>query len=903
MKKRVLSIITALALCLALLPVSVLAEESAMQTPITGIIEIALNAPSAGMQPVQVQASLISDGEYTIGETVWTKLSGGVESVDTFEMGSEYAAEVTITANEGYKFEVSDIQVSCANGSPNQVTCNSDTPGYLKIGVWFTVSEAVPEPTARTLSFAEAEIQITYGSAETVSNPLSDSLADEEDAPQVMYSSSNSGVASVDVSSGIVTIHNVGTVAIYANADADETFAAASASYLLTVTKAAYAGPTATLSSDELEITHDSIVVKAPKNGYEYACAVSGSQSEWTASGNFTGLLPNTEYQIYARLAETDNYYASEASAPCTVTTLKYTQKAPSALTASDLTVTADSITVNAPKSGYEYACTTSGGELVWGTDGSFTGLSPNTKYKIYTRIAATDSYDASEASAPCTVTTPKYTQEAPAALTASDLTVTANRITVNAPESGYEYACTTSDGELVWTADGSFTGLQPNTEYQVYVRLAETETHSASAASEPCEVKTAKLTRPSSGSSNSRPSGGASDKKPGKIEATTNSDGSVTTTETAADGSVTETTRYTDGSTNVFNSQRDGTLISTETDANGCVTKTVHNTDGTVTITKTEADGTVTETVENRDGTVKLTVATPEGTKAEGTIDSDGIMNVTVTVTPDSDPDDDGATTLPIPALNAAQEGRTADTITISTGGAADEVTVTIPVEGASAVTVAVIVNPDGTETIIRSVFVDENTTVTVPDGATLKFINREVEFEDVSENDWFKDAVDFATSHELFSGTSETEFSPDGTMTRGMLATVLHNLANNPDAGSEADVRDTNDQYYADAAAWAAAEGIISGYGDGQYGAEETVSREQLAVMLYRFAERPSSEEAELSSSDAEEATPYAREALQWALENNVMSGDRDGNLMPKSDATRAQVASTLMRFCKNV
>ena len=257
----------------------------------------------------------------------------------------------------------------------------------------------------------------------------------------------------------------------------------------------------------------------------------------------------------------------------------------------------------------------------------------------------------------------------------------------------------------------------------------------------------------------------------------------------------------------------------------------------------------------------------------------------------------------LPITALNAVEEGETPDTITISTGGTADEVKVTIPVSGASAVTVAVIVNPDGTETIIRDLYVEGNNTITVSDGTTLKFINREVEFEDVSDDDWFADPVKFVTSHDIFNGTSETEFTPDETMSRGMLAQVLHNLANNPEAGNETQFDDVNGEYFADAAAWAASEGIISGYGDGQFGVTDAVTREELAAMLYRFANMPDSEDAELSTADVEEASPYAKEAMQWAVENGIISGDRNGNFMPKSDATRAEVASTLMRFCKNV
>ncbi|MBR4875422.1 MAG: S-layer homology domain-containing protein, partial [Clostridia bacterium] len=210
----------------------------------------------------------------------------------------------------------------------------------------------------------------------------------------------------------------------------------------------------------------------------------------------------------------------------------------------------------------------------------------------------------------------------------------------------------------------------------------------------------------------------------------------------------------------------------------------------------------------------------------------------------------------------------------------------------------------PDGTETILRDIVVgDQSVTITVPDGTKLKLIDNAKEFSDVSDGSWFKDAVDFASSHELFNGTSDTTFTPDDAMTRGMLAQVLHNLANNPDAGNEEGFTDVSgDQYYSEAAAWAAEQGIINGYGDGQFGAEDAVTREQLAVLLYRYAGQPEvGDDSALTNPDAEDTSTYAEPAMRWAVENGVMKGNEKGELKPNSDATRAQVASMLMRFCK--
>ena len=335
----------------------------------------------------------------------------------------------------------------------------------------------------------------------------------------------------------------------------------------------------------------------------------------------------------------------------------------------------------------------------------------------------------------------------------------------------------------------------------------------------------------------------------------------------------------------------------------------TVDSPDGSVSKTKITADGTRTESVENPDGSGYLTVITPEGTTVEATIDSSGVMDVAATVTPVYDEDGYMAVQLPIPALTIANEYRMADTITISTGGRADEVKVTIPVADASVVTVAVIVHPDGTETIIRDAYVGESATVTVPDGTVLKFINNEVEFDDVSDSDWFAEPVKFVASHELFDNvvTDENRFLPEEESTRGMLAQVLHNLSSNPAIDTELRFTDvSDDDYYSEAVKWAAEEGIISGYEDETYGGAKPVTREELALMLYRFAGEPEVEDSDgdiLSSySDSGEIADYSMTALQWAAREGIMKGNDKGELKPKSATTRAEIATMIQRFCKN-
>ena len=137
---------------------------------------------------------------------------------------------------------------------------------------------------------------------------------------------------------------------------------------------------------------------------------------------------------------------------------------------------------------------------------------------------------------------------------------------------------------------------------------------------------------------------------------------------------------------------------------------------------------------------------------------------------------------------------------------------------------------------------------------------------------------------------------------MTRGMLAKVLHNLSNTPAASAEADFTDVNGEYFADAVAWAAEAGIISGYGDGLFGPNDSITREQLAVMLHRFAGKPAANGPALAQKDTKQISEYALPAMRWAVEYGIISGKADNMLDPKGQATRAEVASMLMRFCQN-
>lgn len=177
------------------------------------------------------------------------------------------------------------------------------------------------------------------------------------------------------------------------------------------------------------------------------------------------------------------------------------------------------------------------------------------------------------------------------------------------------------------------------------------------------------------------------------------------------------------------------------------------------------------------------------------------------------------------------------------------------------------------------------------------------ELPFTDVKRGDWFYDAVCYVYENGLMSGTSGGEFSPHVTTSRGMIVTILHSMDGRPAAGNAdfADVAETD--YYAKAVAWASSKGIVTGYGGGRFGPNDPITREQLAMILFRYAEYKGMNTAVLGDSiifaDRNTISSYAVKAIDWALGFGLISGVGDNRLNPSGSATRAQAAVILMRF----
>ena len=178
---------------------------------------------------------------------------------------------------------------------------------------------------------------------------------------------------------------------------------------------------------------------------------------------------------------------------------------------------------------------------------------------------------------------------------------------------------------------------------------------------------------------------------------------------------------------------------------------------------------------------------------------------------------------------------------------------------------------------------------------------------FNDVSANDWFASAVDYVTGKGMMNGTADNTFSPKANTTRGMVVTVLYRLENQPSTSAASFTDVASGAYYANAVAWANANGIVSGYGSGKFGPNDKVTREQLAAILYRYAQYKKYDVSGANSldgyADAQSVSSYAVPALQWANAAGVVTGKSGSKLDPKGNAARAEVAAMLMRFCENV
>ena len=288
--------------------------------------------------------------------------------------------------------------------------------------------------------------------------------------------------------------------------------------------------------------------------------------------------------------------------------------------------------------------------------------------------------------------------------------------------------------------------------------------------------------------------------------------------------------------------------------------------------------------------------------------------------VTPDDDDDDDdsssssssrytvsvgagsGKGTVSVSPQNASEGTRVTITVTPTSGYEVDDVTVT---------------DRDGDDVRVTKQS-DTRYTFTMPDSKVeveVSFVKTgetaqepdTMTFSDVKAGDWFYDAVLYAYENGLMSGTGAAAFSPNQTLTRAMVAQVLYSMEGAPAGGTSTFTDVAAGTWYASAVNWAAGNGVVSGYGDGTFGPNDNVTREQVAMILYSFAKSKGydvSEKASLSSfADMSSVSTYAQEAMSWAAGAGLISGMGNNTIVPQGSATRAQFAVILMQFCEEI
>lgn len=296
--------------------------------------------------------------------------------------------------------------------------------------------------------------------------------------------------------------------------------------------------------------------------------------------------------------------------------------------------------------------------------------------------------------------------------------------------------------------------------------------------------------------------------------------------------------------------------------------TTTEKNDDGSTTTTVTnKKTGTVTETTKYEDGSTLVVKSEEDGTVTTTETRADDVKIRTV-----DEPGKDVEVTVTVPQN-------------------VDETIVIVPVDVDYSM---VAVDADTGEIVSLSVPTEDGLVVKVDGTMDLVIVDNAKEFEDTNGH-WAEDAIDFATAHEFFAGVTEDTFAPDSPMTRAMLITVLTRFDGQDTTGGSV--------WYETAMTWAKENGISDGSNpNGQ------ITREQLAAMLYRYAAykgydtNPDSVEIQ-NFADYDDISGYAEEALVWAVDAGIMSGTRNNTLSPGGNATRAQVATILMRFCENI
>ncbi len=664
-------------------------------------------------------------------------------------------------------------------------------------------------------------------------------------------------------------------------------FASGSASTQVTTKSNQTAAPTApTMSSRTTNSVTLNAISSAGQGTVQYGYTAAGDSSDyhWQESTKFSGLEPGTAYTFYARYAETDDYEASPVSTGTSIVTLG--AEGGDTLADGETITTGDGTTIK--NDGEKIIITP-------GDGGSATVITPDDNVTVNTGDGTVNVPGGS------TVTTgdgPSITVGEGGATVGTDGGVTL-------PDGGSATIGSGDDTTTITTPGGGT--LQPNDDGSITIPDGST-------------VQTGdgpEMTLPGGGTVD--PDTGAVTPDEGGSVVIDTGDGTTTITPPSGqpvtpndDGSVTIP-----GGSTVTGSDGERVTIPPE----GGTLQPGGDVEYTVTVTFDSQGG---SQVPSQDITVGELVSQPDDPTRTGyrflgwyTAATGGARwDFTQPVTGDQTLYAQWAYLPPANPNYKITIGDTENgTVTVNPTAAKEGTTVTItpvPDAGYQVGTVSV------TDRFGQAVAVDQQAdgtyTFVMPDGQVtveVTFLQGEapdLPFSDVTESDWFYDAVTYAYENGLMDGVGAGLFAPNSETTRAQLVTILYRLSGQPAPSGDSGFSDVETgTWYTDAVAWAAQNGIVNGVSDTQFVPGDDITREQLAVILYRYATYQGydvSQRADLSGFvDAGTISTYAQEALSWANAQGLVLGFEDDSLRPQGTATRAQIAAVLMRFCQTV
>ncbi len=811
-----------------------------------------------------------------------------------------------------------------------------------------TVTVTVTSKTAQNISFADAALTKIYGDT-AFTNALSGAQT------TVTYSvTAGTDVASVDASTGEVTILKAGTATIAANAAASDTYLSASASYSLTVDPKSVTIPTAVTG---LKWTGSVQTGVAAGTGYTVTNGTGTDVDVYTATA---ALSSTTNYKWSDNSTENRSieWRIDKADGPAAPTGLSGV--APTTDGGSDGKITGVGTEMEYSSDGAAYiACT--GAEV--------TGLSAGS---YYVRVAQTATHEAGTAAS---VVVPAY------GVTIYTITFDPNGGSVT-PTSG----TTGTDGKLAsiptparagsWSFGGWFTAASGGTrvttatvfaaDSTIYAHWAYTGGSSGDSDDSDSGYTPSTTTAPSTNTTENpdgstttattqtttrKNSDGSTTETTSEKSSTTAADGSkietsgttATTTKTGKDGSTTATTTVTETATSKDADGKTTGSVETRTEATETVgkggdgtverktTETVRDASGKVTETtvteskgtvETKADGTKTtmttstavttdattgeqttavtteKTVEQKDGSQGSTVKDTDGNtvSAEAKVSEQAVANAA---------SNDESITLPV-EVKATNDIADAAPVEITLPENAKSVTVEVPVENLTSGTVAVIVKTDGTEEIVRTSTTSDNGVMVTLDGsATIKIVDNTKTFIDITGDEWHADDVAWAASRELMNGVGGGKFDPNGDTTQGMMEQILYNID-----GNELVAPAEGEKWWTVADNWATGESVTAGLSDA-HDPSAPATREQDVLMMYNYAKSKgynTTARDDLSRfSDADSVSSEARDAMSWAVAVGIIAGVKNANgsvtLNAQGVATRAQISAITQRFCEKV